>query len=255
MRKLSVLLVIAICTASVLASSEKPLTNADVVALAKADLGDDVVIEKIGSAAEVHFDTSTDGLIALRKQGISKAVIAAMLKRSAPASSGERSTSTSTRASDKPRSETAGSWTVRLICADEKYDLTKMLGTIDNNPLRFGVRYDNFAGAQARTRIHDCAPEIWIASESQPGGNYFIVQADSNPKKSQRSVKIGHGLMGMVDSNSPDPDSVVKYDTTEAGHGLWKLKIQNPLKRGEYGVFVVNSNILGASEMYDFGVD
>lgn len=62
-------------------SSEKPLTNADVVALAKAGLGDGIVVQKIQQAPTEALDVSTDVLIRAQKQGLSKAVIEAMLKR------------------------------------------------------------------------------------------------------------------------------------------------------------------------------
>ena len=63
------------------ASSEKPLTNEDVVAMVKADLGDDVVLSKIAQAPREALDVSTDALVKLRKQGVSKAVLDAMVRR------------------------------------------------------------------------------------------------------------------------------------------------------------------------------
>lgn len=65
----------------------KPLTNADVVAMSKAQLDDDVVIAKIQQAATVDFDVSTEGLIALKQAGVSKAIMDAMLKKSQPSPS------------------------------------------------------------------------------------------------------------------------------------------------------------------------
>jgi hypothetical protein len=62
-------------------TDEKPLTNEDVVALVKAELGDDLVIGKIRQAPQEALDVSTDALVRLKKQGVSKAVLDAMLKR------------------------------------------------------------------------------------------------------------------------------------------------------------------------------
>lgn len=61
--------------------TEKPLTNADVVALAKLDLGDEIVVSKIQQAPAEALDVSTDALIKLRGDGVSKAVLDAMIKR------------------------------------------------------------------------------------------------------------------------------------------------------------------------------
>lgn len=63
------------------APTEKPLTNADVVALIKLDLGDDLVISKIQQAPAEALDVSTDALIKLKGEGASKAILDAMIKR------------------------------------------------------------------------------------------------------------------------------------------------------------------------------
>ena len=59
----------------------KGLTNDDVIKLVKAELGDKVVIDKIRSSPGDKLDTSTEALIRLKKAGVSKAVIDAMIKR------------------------------------------------------------------------------------------------------------------------------------------------------------------------------
>ena len=60
---------------------EKPLTNADVVALIKLELGDDLVISKIQQAPVEALDVSTDALIKLKGEGVSSTVLDAMIKR------------------------------------------------------------------------------------------------------------------------------------------------------------------------------
>lgn len=66
-------------------SSEKPLTNDDVLAMVKAGLGDELTIAKIKQAPDVKLDVSTDELIRMKTKGASKAVIDAMMKRAAQA--------------------------------------------------------------------------------------------------------------------------------------------------------------------------
>jgi len=62
-------------------SKEKPLTNDAIVAMVKADLGDDLVIAKIQQAPREALDVSPEALVALKGQGVSKAVLDAMIKR------------------------------------------------------------------------------------------------------------------------------------------------------------------------------
>jgi len=61
--------------------AEKPLSNKDVIALSKAGLGDDLVVAKIQQAPSENLDVSTESLLALKKAGVSNAVIDAMMKR------------------------------------------------------------------------------------------------------------------------------------------------------------------------------
>lgn len=62
-------------------SSEAALTNQEIVKLVAAELGDEVVIAKIKNASVVQFDVTTDALLALKAQKISKTVVAAMIER------------------------------------------------------------------------------------------------------------------------------------------------------------------------------
>ena len=62
-------------------SGEKALTNGDVVALVKAGLGDEVIVSKVQQAPREALDVSTDALIQLKKDGVSKAILDAMVKK------------------------------------------------------------------------------------------------------------------------------------------------------------------------------
>ena len=57
-----------------------PLTNADVVKMVAARLGDAVIITAIERSPRRNFDVSVDGLIALKQAGVPDGVIAVMQK-------------------------------------------------------------------------------------------------------------------------------------------------------------------------------
>jgi hypothetical protein len=67
------------------AGSQKqaPLTNDDVVKMVKAQLAEDLVINKI-KTSEVDFDLETNSLVALKKAGVPDKVMAAMMERQKP---------------------------------------------------------------------------------------------------------------------------------------------------------------------------
>jgi hypothetical protein len=66
------------------ATAPAAMTNQDVIRLVKAKLADDAIIAKI-KQSKTKFDTSVDGLIALKQAGVSDNLIAVMMNPPAPA--------------------------------------------------------------------------------------------------------------------------------------------------------------------------
>src|SRR4029077_11173149 len=60
---------------------EKPLSNADVVAMSQAGVGENTYKTETEQAPEEKLDASADALIALKKGGVTQPVIEAVLKR------------------------------------------------------------------------------------------------------------------------------------------------------------------------------
>ena len=59
----------------------RALTNSDIVSLAQAGLGDAVIVSKIRSSG-LGYSLEPEGLVDLKKNGVSDAVISAMLEAS-----------------------------------------------------------------------------------------------------------------------------------------------------------------------------
>ena len=74
MRRLFIAIAIALT-----AHAAEVLDNATVVRMTKAGLSPDVIVRKIHQS-DTHFDTSADGLIALKSAGVADSVILAMMQ-------------------------------------------------------------------------------------------------------------------------------------------------------------------------------
>jgi len=72
-------LFLALCP---LLTAQQPLNNDAVIRMAKAGLSDDVIITSINANPGV-YDTSTDGLVALKKAKVSDKVVSAIIVKSA----------------------------------------------------------------------------------------------------------------------------------------------------------------------------
>ncbi len=224
---------------------EKPLTNDDVLAMIKAGLGDDLVISKINSARELNLDTSPDALIKLKKSGVSKAVLDAMIRGGSGGGGGSTSSSSDGRAAAKLKTG------VRLITADHTFDLMSIAGSESTTFVYVtSLLWNNYPGVRAEVRTSDRSPSLLLQSEKSPTGRYFLVRLDSNPKTSDRSLKMGReGMFSARSLGHPDDTWTIPFEVTQEREGLWRIKPKSTLKPDEYGLW------MGTGELYDFGVD
>jgi len=61
-------------------SDSEVITNEDVIAMAKAGLGNDIIITSIRQAASTDFDVSPSGLIQLKQAGVGEVILEAILR-------------------------------------------------------------------------------------------------------------------------------------------------------------------------------
>ncbi len=241
------LIALALCILSQPAMSiEKPLTNDDVVAMIKAGLGDDLVIAKIGSARELNLDVAPETLIKLKKEGVSKAVLDAMIRSS---SGGMSAGGPAGRAEGRPGGQLKTG--VRLITNERTYDLMSIAGA-ESSTFAYVTMllWNNYPGIHAETRTKDRDAYLLLQSDKSPTGRYYIVRLDSNQRSSDRSLKMGReGLFSSRSIGHPDNTWTITFDVTQEREGLWRLKPKSPLKPDEYGLW------MGTGELYDFGVD
>jgi hypothetical protein len=98
-RGVALLLTVAVVSAAAVSAQRQParrapakpgpaaqgvMTNQDVITLAQAKVGDDLIITKINQS-RTKFDLSTDGIVKLKAAGVSDRVLAAMMNPAQPA--------------------------------------------------------------------------------------------------------------------------------------------------------------------------
>lgn len=228
-------------------AQEKPLDNAEIVKLTKAEMGDDVIIAKIRSAKEVAFATGTDDLVKLREAGVSKAVITAMLDRTAAA------------AKARPSGEGSGVGQVTVKATDGTVELASAVGLKEQGavPFRGLVGWIKYDGLKATPRTKDRRPSIDMQTDGDPiKGGWFLVSLEQNGsgKDAYRSfdLKTQTGAWSSTLTSAPDPGTVIAVECVEVSPGLWKLTPQKPLKPGEYGLYY---RVSEKQILYGFGID
>jgi hypothetical protein len=258
------LLVISVTAAQ---EAKKPLTNADVIEMSKAGLPERTIVLAI-QKGPTSFDTSPQALIQLKNQGVSPAVLDAMLQTgSAGASSSQTAPAVrqnnnlnSLAAGSNPPVSSAGG--VYLIDGSQrtpmKYSSTdarsnSMLGAVVNPFHKTRIRAA-LSGNHAQLRIKNTAPvfEVSIAADANPSDLVVIVKL--KPKADTREIETLRGSITGTSSGFRKEDclALTLEETTGTalpGHKLYRIKLINPLVPGEYAL--VYSDYM----YYDFGVD
>ena len=232
-----VALALALLCSSFLFAAEKPLTNSDVISLVKAGLDDGTIVAKIRQSGRSGFDTSVDGLIALKKANVSKTVIDAMLG-AAPVGTGTGGAAPA---------GTGGS-TVQLVTADGELDLQSLEGEPSATYIGVGfLTWLNFDAPHASVRTKDQSFSLRLRSAERPESRFFIVKLESNDD--DRSVKMGRSRMfSATAATTPDREWTIPFDSVQEGDGIWRLTPKKAMTKGEYG-------LLRGAELYDFAVE
>jgi hypothetical protein len=260
------LFVVASLTASLLtalwtaALAQETLTNQGVVEMVKAGLSERVIIAKIRTSP-TNFDTSTDGLIALKKGGVSEKIIEAIMSPSAPPPAAA--------AAPPPPSAPAGSVamvppgtgmparpTVFLVVGGKEVEMMAASGEVQRNRTPYSRSTELvIGGTKAKNRTVDRQPVFVINSEP---GEMPLVRLD--PGKNDRNLKIGSGsrtpYAGSTSTRGIRSEDLVEVSAERDSRGYYRIKPRAPLAPGEYGFVVTRGNVPNAgSTIYDFGVD
>jgi hypothetical protein len=223
------------------ASAQEVLTNDSVIGLVKGGLPESVVIQKIRSTAatERKFDTSTDGLIKLKKAGVPDKVIEAMV--SAP---------------ETPATAAAGDPTIAHVKGGGQTLLKPIHGSKEMSAAPFvGSRQEVvLPNPKAEYRITEKEPvfstmlpaEQWILAKLKPG------KRDRNLPMSKND---GWGWGGVKFRDGVDPKYALKLLAETGPGGTNRLRPEQPLAPGEYGFVAVTRGQPNMVEVFDFGID
>ena len=251
-------LVAASLLAIATAASAETLNNATIVTLTQAGLGDEAIIAKI-KASGAGYDLSTDQIIALKKQGVSGPVIAAMLTASNPAPA---ATAMSMDAADPAVPHPPG---VYLLMEGPAPAMKRIDATVSNQAKTGGILgyaltsgiasmsiKAAIPGESARTNTTSTRPVFYFFfDEANPdsarqavtwssGSNATVTSPNEftlvrlNQKKGRREARVGSINIGGAKTGVMDKDQI-PFDYNMVRPGVFKATPREPLGPGEYG--------------------
>ncbi|MEO9463655.1 MAG: hypothetical protein ABJ242_13075 [Marinomonas sp.] len=253
------------------------LDNASIVGLAEIGLGEEAIIAKIESSA-ANFDVTTDALIDLKTKGVPSSIIAAMIKASdtTKASSAQSASidSPDPLVPHPPGIYMLADWLEepKMMVIDATTSNQTKTGGFLGYALTGGIASMNFKtvvpNREARVKTQKMRPTFYFyfdeatASLSNRGGSSFWqAGAVTSPaefslvrfkvKKNRREAKVGKFNIGGAKSGVMEKDQIA-FDYERIAPGVFMIKIEEDLEKGEYG-FIYSSSTGGGPGMSGVG--
>ncbi|EHQ29795.1 hypothetical protein [Mucilaginibacter paludis] len=239
------------------AASSETLTDASIIELSKAGLGDDVILSKIASS-QSNFDLSTVKLIELKKAGVNSAVINAMMSKlnGAPPAVAAMQTTKMPQGRKASLSLQILNYPYYFDNAGNAYKpIEKASSGMRTKNKAFG-----YGGAEVFYDIDGAKSPIRLNGADSVS---FVINTGNNPlpelvlyKLKVDGQKRSAIAMSMsVFSGVKAPKNTIPFNTVQLGNGLYKFVFTNKLAAGEYffsGKPVANSTTV---DVFAFGID
>jgi hypothetical protein len=158
---LSTLLLAVAPSQAIAAESDKPLDNADVLAMKRANIGTSVILAAVKHAPLEHLDSSSEALTALRKSGVEEAVITAIAGR---VESRQKSATAATSSGDSSAGRARKPADIKLFFAEKPTESFRELGRVSVS------KYGTFG----RERKREVIDEELKSKAAELGGDAVI---------------------------------------------------------------------------------
>jgi hypothetical protein len=270
--------------------AQQSLNNGSIIKLVKAGLSDDLIVSTI-NASPGSYDTSADGLIALKTAGASDKVVAAIVtKASSPAGPAAVPTTPPPPVAqdpDDPMSpHEAGIYAFSETAPDHKMTMLEpsvygqgKTGGIFASAMTYGIAKAKMKailrGAHSNARVTDPQTVFYFYFEQQGAGlsnassifggtstpnEYTLLKFDV--KDSTRETTIGK-FSAYGASSGNDDKAIVAFTYSKLKPGVYKVTISAPLQSGEYGFVAPGAMAVatpfggsagGSGRVFDFGM-
>jgi hypothetical protein len=245
--------------------AQQALNNDSVVKLVKAGLSDDLIVSTINASPGV-YDTSADGLIALKTAGASDKVVSAIVtKASAPA--------VVTQATIPPLAPAAapslpsgvdsvgiyyqtkdGSWQ-EVVSEIVNRKTGGVLKTIATEGLVKGDINGLIKGSTSRLRLTLPAKFILYLPEGRSPGEYDLIRFRKHDKDREFRSVTG----GFVHVSSGAARDSVDFESKKIAPRAYEVDLSQNLGRGEYGFLAPTDtgnmgSVASSGKIYTFSI-
>jgi hypothetical protein len=226
----------------------KRFTNQDVIEMAKLGLSDDVIITKIRKACEagtdaVSFDTSIEGLKALKAANVSESIIKVMINPAPPPAAIVAGANPMTIDPSLPPPEVGVYWRDKgkFVLLQGQTVANVKAGGKAGSMFTYGLRNQHWdatiEGNTSKNVVRDRQPLFYLyVPDGIDSSDYVLLKL--NRKGNRREFQIG-SFGGVTGGKSGvQRDKEIPFHADHVGIRVYKLTLDDALKPGEYGFFM-----------------
>lgn len=252
------------------ATAQEVLTNKSVISMVRAGLSETVILAKIRST-QTKFDTSAEGLIALKQAGVPDKIIEAMVTAGSPTAAAPApptppppppapaAVATPPVAGQPARAVmTPGQPAIYHLAGDRSVELVAVVGEIQTSVVPFiGTTKMELVlpGQRASYRITERRP-LFLSTYSPSEAPLVRLK----PGEKDRNLKFSSGsalpFVGVTQRQGVRNEDRVEMESERDGNGFYRLRPRSALEPGEYAFVPTRGFSAGPiDKLYDFGVD
>lgn len=259
------------------------LTNESVLSMISLGLGEEAIVAKI-KTSDADYDLAIASMVALKNQGVSSPVIAAMIEAQDASKSG--AAAMMPESPDPLVPHPAGVYLFDDWSGEPK--MVRIDSTISNQAKTGGIFGYALTGGLASMSIKAAIPNETARTDSNSSEPVFYMFFDeSNPsetvqssnwqsgtaatisspneftliklkeKKGRREARVGSMNIGGAKTGVMDKDQY-PFDYQIVRAGVYKVTSLQPLEQGEYGfIYAINGGVVGGAmtaRIFDFTV-
>jgi hypothetical protein len=224
----------------------KRLTNQDIIDMTALGLSDDVIIAKIRSvsgADAMKFDTTIDGLKALKAANVSDAVIKVMLNPAPPPPPVVSAAQPMTLDPNLPPPEVGVYWKdgpTFVFIQGAAISRTKAGGraaSFATDGIR-GQHWDAvLEGPASKNHVKDRRPVFYIyVPDGSSAADYALIKLQKKGDRREFQVGSFGGIGGGKSGVKRDKE--IPCSSEHVGIRIYKITLDTDLKPGEYGFFM-----------------
>jgi hypothetical protein len=230
------------------ATVKRRLTNQDVIAMVSSGISEDVILAKIRAASaagssSTNFDTSVDGLKALKAANVPDAVVKAMIDPAPAAPTVVSLAGPATLNPDLPPPEIGVYWKdgSKFVFIQGQAVSQSKVGGRAANVFTYGlkqVHWDAFVnGPTSNNRVRELRPVFYVyVPDGASAADYVLLRLTK--KGDRREFQIGTFGGWLGGSSGPDRGKEIAFRSEHVGIRVYRMSLSSDLKPGEYAFFM-----------------